>query len=114
MVQSSAVRRCLIALLTRAQSLPAGLPSKVRCRHFNAIVSLISFSFLGKLAAEDPKVTAEISAPSPRSSNQTIGHQAEPEIDYHAEVDLKRAMTRHLRKRRQQEEVHDVANHDGH
>src|SRR5580692_12903410 len=47
-----------------------------------------------------------------RGPDQPVGHQAEPEIQNHAEVEVERAMPRRRRQRRDQDKIHHVAQDD--
>jgi hypothetical protein len=54
------------------------------------------------------------SAPFSGGSDQAVGHKTKPKVEHYAQVHMKRVVSRSRRKRRQQEEVHDVAQNNRH
>ena len=51
-------------------------------------------------------------SPLPGSPDQSVSHQAEPEVHQHSQVYPEGAMTRYGGKRRGQQEVRDISQHD--
>ena len=51
-------------------------------------------------------------SPSSCRADQTVGHQAETEIEDHAEVELEWMVASHRGKRWDQSKVHQVPEHD--
>jgi len=62
------------------------------------------------VTTEVPKVTGICRlAPSSGRSDQPVGHQAKPEVDNGAEIEVETMMSRNRRQRWQQEKVDHVA-----
>src|ERR1035437_2670562 len=100
--------------------------SKVESTAWPASYKTASFGMVerivrrGKGVTEVPKVTGLEGGREPASrlsplscgADQSVGHQAEPEIQNHAQVQMEAVVSRRRRQRWGEDEVHHVAQYD--